>query len=334
MRVSRALVASSLGFAAVMGVAAWARLSNVPAALGTGELLPPDGDSAYHLLRILRTAERFPHAPTFDAAMAWPDGGACPWADGFDVGGAAFVLALGGAGSPARAALLAALYPAVLGLLVVWAAMALARAVAPPWAAEPVALAAGLLAALLPQGVAASRFARVDHHVLEALAMVLLARWALTRPASAEEPSRCRMLFEIEGALLSAGALWVFTGATVYAALAAGVVLASILARPGRQPVVGSGAPALLCGGGLAAILTLPAIAEHGRWLSYQYPSMLQPSLVAAAGAGLALGALSGGLLPRAGAAVRAAACLAAGAACAAAAAIAWPRLASEVARG
>jgi asparagine N-glycosylation enzyme membrane subunit Stt3 len=326
-------VGRAAGFAAILVVAAWARLSSFPAALASGEMLPPDGDSAYHLLRILRTAERFPHVPVFDPDTNWPAGGMCPWAGGFDVGGAAFVLALGGARSSQRARLLAGLYPVVLGLLVVWATMALARAVAPERLREPVALASGLLVALIPQGVAASRFARVDHHVLEALAMVLLARWVLTRPA-AMEGARRRLLFEVEGALLSAGAVYVFAGATVYVALAATVAMVSTLAGRDAPPVVGSGAPALLLGGGLAAVLFLPAISEHGRWLSFVFPSLLQPVLVAAAGAVLALAALAGRALPRAGRTARAAAFLAAGAVCVAAGAIAWPGLASEVARG
>lgn len=333
MKPGRRRIAWSLGFVAILIVAAWARLANAPAVLSSGEMLPPDGDSAYHLLRILRTAERFPHVRTFDPDMNWPAGGACPWADGFDVGGAAFVLSMGGARSPERAALLAGLYPVVLGLLVVWAAMALARAVAPERAREPVALSSGLLAALLPQGVAASRFARVDHHVLEALAMVLLARWALTRPAPAQGARR-RILFEVEGALLSAGSVYVFSGATVYVALAVAVAMISILAARDVPPVLGSGAPALLCGGGLAAALSLRAISEHGRWLSFGFPSLFQPSLLLAAGAGLALATLVAKMLPHAGTVVRAAAALAAGAAGAAVLALAWPGMASEVARG
>ncbi len=324
----------AVGFAAMMAVAAWARLSSFPAALASGEMLPPDGDSAYHVLRILRTAERFPHVPTFDPDMNWPAGGMCPWAGGFDAGGAAFVLALGGGRSPQRAPLLAGLYPVVLGLLVVWATVALARAVAPEGTKGPIALAAGLLAALLPQGVAASRFSRVDHHVVEALAMVLLARWALIRPTAGGGSLRRRVLFEVEGALLSAGAVYAFTGATVYVALAAGVAVGSVLAARDPPTLVGSGAPALLLGGGLAAALSLPAISEHGRWLSFAFPSLLQPGLVAAAGVALALAALTGRALPRAGSAARAAAYLAAGGVCLVAGAMAWPGLAHEVARG
>ncbi len=334
MRSGWRRLAWPLGFAAVLAVAAWARLSNAPAVLASGEMLPPDGDSAYHLLRILRTAERFPRVPTFDPDMNWPAGGACPWADGFDVGGAGFVLALGGAGEPQRAALLAGLYPVVLGLLVVWATMALARAVAPAAVREPVALASGLLAALLPQGVAASRLARVDHHVMEALAMVLLARWALDRPEEGAAGPPRRVGFEIEGALLSAGAVYVFSGATVYVALAAAVAMGSILRQPGASPPLGSGAPGLLGGGALAAALSLPAISGHGHWLSFAFPSLLQPALVAAAGVGLALAALATRILPRAGLAGRAAAARAAGAAGAAVAAVVLPGLAAEVARG
>lgn len=322
----------ALGVAAVLAIAAWARLANVPAVLGTGELLPPDGDSAYHLLRILRTAEGFPRVPTFDPNMSWPAGGMCPWADGFDLGGAAMVRALGGGSSRARAEVIAALYPVLLGVLLVWATMALARAVAPEVVRQPVAIASGLLLALIPQAVASSRYGRIDHHVMEALAMVLLARWAATRPDPAA-PAPRRLLFELEAALLSAGAVYVFVGATLYVAIAAAVVLGALLASRAAPVLVGSGAPGLLCGAGLAAVLTFPSVAQHGRIMSYLFPSMLQPALVGAAAAGLGIATLAR-RLPRAGVAARAAAFLTTAVSCAAAVALVWPGLLSEVARG
>ncbi len=65
--------------------------------LGTGEVIPLlDGDSAYHLLRIRYAVERFPDLPTFDPGMNWPYGAACPWADGFDLLGAALARAAEG----------------------------------------------------------------------------------------------------------------------------------------------------------------------------------------------------------------------------------------------
>ena len=85
-----------LPLAIVLAVATWARVSNVRGVFVRGELLPFDGDSAYHLRRILATVEHFPHVPTWDHYLNWPTGAHCPWAPGFDFLGALFALAAGG----------------------------------------------------------------------------------------------------------------------------------------------------------------------------------------------------------------------------------------------
>jgi asparagine N-glycosylation enzyme membrane subunit Stt3 len=285
-------VSSRRGLAAlvaVLVVGAWARLADVGRVLGTGVVVPlADGDAAYHLIRIRYAVEHFPLLPTVDRGMNWPYGAPCPWADGFDLVAAALARATGGLGHRDRTDVTAALLPVLLGLLVVWATMSLARRISRRGAG--VAFAAGLVAALVPQVVVSSRFGRIDHHVAEALSMLLLAGWALARPSGCA-PHRVR--WEFAGAAASAFACWTFTGGPLYVALAAPVVLAAVI-RERRPALVGSGAPGLLAGAALTALATLPALRQHGQLVSFQLPSLLQPLLVALAAGGLGLAVLAG----------------------------------------
>ncbi|WP_176062438.1 hypothetical protein [Anaeromyxobacter diazotrophicus] len=311
---------------AVLALAGWVRISNYPAVLGSGELLPQlDGDSYYHLHRALETLRHFPRVPHLDPGMNWPRGAACPWADGFDLGAAAFAAALGG-GSPARERLAIALWPVLLGLLAVAATLRLARTVAPGARWRGAVLAAGVAAALVPEGVLHARLGRVDHHVFEALVMTLLATWSLRRlpgaGAGAARPPPSPLRIELEGALVSAVAVYGFTGSPLYVAIAAGPLAWAAL-RDGRS--LGSGGPALLAGGALSAALTVPALLDHGQLLSFKLPTLLQPALVALAGAAI----LALAWCARAGAGRRRARCwgvaAGAGALAAVAGALAWP---------
>ena len=319
------------GLALVLALAAWARVMNYRHVLGSGEVVPPfgaDGDAAYHLQRTLDAAARFPRVQAFDPWMNWPSGGWCQWTDLYDRAGGGFVLALGGGAGGDRAALLAALFPVVLGVLVVWASAQLVLAVAPRRGARATALAAGLLAALVPDGVTASWLGRTDHHVLEALSVVLLAWWVAAQPR-AEAPARRRLAFELLGGAGVALAVHGFSGGTLYVAIAAVALVARALAR--TPPPVGSGAPALAGGALLSAALTWPAMAQHGRLWSYAWPSLLQPALVAAAALAVA-GACWSALFPGGDRPLRRAAWT--GGLAALAALLAAPLLWSEVAAG
>ena len=300
MRRGRAALGRYLGLVAVLLVAAWARLANFPEVLGSGEVVPfaPDGDAAYHLFRTLAAAAHFPRVPVFDPWMNWPRGGLCQWSDLYDLSGAAFVRLLGGGAGGDRAALLACLYPVALGLLVVWATVGLTRAVALRRGAGATALAAGALAATLPHGVVWARLGRTDHHVLEALSVVLLAGWVVRQPHPAAAGER-RLRFEVAGVGAVLLALWGFTGGVLYVALAAAVLRVRALAAP-RPAWLGSGAPALAAGAAAGAAVTWPALAQHGRLLAYAWPSLLQPALCGAAAAVVAAAVL-GARLPGGG---------------------------------
>jgi hypothetical protein len=280
--VSRArAVAGATGLALL---ALWARVSTWPEAFVGRRLVPIDGDSLYHLRRMLAAAADLPHVPVMDPGLAWPVGAPCPWAPGFTFAGAVLVRAAG-----PRGILAAALFPVLLGLLCVGAAALLARALAPAEDRGAAALAAGIFAGLLPQSIAVARFGRIDHHVAEALAVALLTLWSLAPPAPGDQGARRRWAFEVAGALLTAGAVLVFSGAPLYVALAVAVRCALLVATPGRPPLVGSGAPALLAGGLLAALGSASTVAGHGHPLDFRFASYLQPALVLVAALGPAL---------------------------------------------
>jgi hypothetical protein len=62
----------------------------------------------------------------------------------------------------------------------------------------------------------------------------------------------------------------------------------------GHGRVQGSGGPGLVGGGMLAAVLTIPAIADHGLLISFKFPSLLQPLLLVVAGLGISACAWAG----------------------------------------
>jgi hypothetical protein len=247
-------------------------------------LIPIDGDSHYHLRRIegaLRGA-----IPTFDPLMNWPAGGVAPWADGFDLLGAAFAAIAGGGTSRAGTHVAIFLWPVVLGVLAVWATIDVASRLVPRqdrWTP----LAAGLVVAVIPEFVTTSSFGFVDHHIAEALSMLLLATWCMRRfPVEGEEAPG--VAWELTGAAAVALALWVFSGGVLYVALVAVPLGLAALPQERPPPLVGSGAPALFAGALLGAVATIPALRVHGRLLSFVVPSLFQPGVVALAGVSLA----------------------------------------------
>jgi hypothetical protein len=249
-----------IGTAVVAALAVWARLARMKEVVAGDTVLPMDGDSAYHFRRITETGAQWPHVPYFDPWMNWPAGGASHWAPGFDFFVATF----------ARSDSSIALAPVILGALGVLVGMGAARRLG---ASEITATCAGVFLALLPQLVSVGRFARVDHHVAEVLAMVTLAAWTL-----AEERGR---RWEMAGAVIIAAALLSFTGSTLYVAIG--------LAMLAVQRASMDGVAAAFGGALLTAVFMPAAIAEHGHAWSYVFPSWLQPALVALGGMGLAL---------------------------------------------
>jgi hypothetical protein len=249
-----------VGTAFVATLATWARLARMKEVVVGDTVLPMDGDSAYHFRRITETAAQWPHVPYFDPWMNWPAGGSCHWAPGFDFVIAAF----------ARSDNAIALAPVILGVIGVLVGMSAARRLG---ASEITATCAGVLLAVVPQLVSVGRYARVDHHVAEVLAMAALAAWTLAE--------RRDWRWEAAGAAIIAAAVLSFTGSTLYVAIA--------LAMLAVQRASMEGVAAAIGGALISAAFVPAAIAEHGHAWSYVFPSWLQPALVACGGVGLAL---------------------------------------------
>jgi asparagine N-glycosylation enzyme membrane subunit Stt3 len=276
-------------FVAVLVTTILPRLGTLHLVFARGELQQWDGDSAYHLMRIRDAIARFPSMIRFDPAMAWPDGAACPWPDGFDYLAAAWGL-LAGLGDPQRAELAVLLFTPILAVIGVWAAMDLARLVVPDGPAKSGAIAAaGLLTSVAPTTVYFSSVGFLDHHIVELISALLLCGWALRRfPGPSASWASSPWRWEAAGAAIATLSLWLFAGGVLYVALAVVLVAVALLAEE-RPRLAGSGAPALLAAAAVSALLAMPAVRAHGRVLSYQFPSYLQALLLAVAGAGLAL---------------------------------------------
>jgi asparagine N-glycosylation enzyme membrane subunit Stt3 len=275
------------------------RLAGAAAAFDQGELVTLDGDSLYHLHRMRLIADQFPAVPWIDPLIAWPAGAPIPWAAGFDLLGALLILLGRALGGPAGGDLLVAALCPLLGVAVVAAVVDLSLVLQPAGPGRRAgALAAGCLAALLPQGLAISRFGLIDHHVAEALVMLLLARWALALlPPWREATLRGRLFHELAGGAIAGGALLVFTGSPLYVALVLPLLLGAALARD-RPALVGSGGPGLLLGAALASLASAPAVAAHGRTFAFGFPSWLQPLLLLAAGLAVCAVAAIGARVP------------------------------------
>jgi asparagine N-glycosylation enzyme membrane subunit Stt3 len=285
LRAPRDRLAFVASVCAVLTAALALRLAGASDAFVAGELVPLDGDSLYHLRRIRWIADAFPAVLWRDPMIAWPDGGPVPWAAGFDVLGALLLFVGRAIGGATGGDLAVGSIGPLLGIAVVGATVGLAHALlAGHTGRRSAALAAGVLAAAIPQGLATSRFGRIDHHAAEALAMLLLAGWALAALRSGVADRGRRVAFEVAGAALSGSAVAVFTGSPLYVALVLPILFGAAIAAP-RPTVVGSGGPGLLAGAGLAALASAPAVAAHGQPLAFGFPSWLQPLLLAAAGA-------------------------------------------------
>jgi hypothetical protein len=157
-----------------------------------------------------------------------------------------------------------ALAPVVLGVLGVLVGMSVARrlgASGSPWVR-------GRFAGRSSRLVSVGRFARVDHHVAEVLAMAALAAWTLAE--------RRGWRWEAAGAAIIAAAVLSFTGSTLYVAIA--------LAMLAVQRTSMEGVAAAIGGALISAAFVPAAVAEHGHAWSYVFPSWLQPALVGCGG--------------------------------------------------
>jgi asparagine N-glycosylation enzyme membrane subunit Stt3 len=267
-------------WALTFGVAAYLRCSNLLASIVGDEIAANGPDSAYHARRMLETWAHYPHVPRLDPLLDWPHGAATPWPPGFDLLVATMALV-----APNRfgALLVISAAPVLLGLLLIALTGWVTRVLAPqaPWWTPWLA---GTLVALFPQAVSVARFANPDHHIAEALILPLLGLWSVWgwRALSGKQlDPRQRLRFEAVGALLVAGSVAVFVGATMYVGIVSvSLVIANLCWGRGAVARWAVGAPGLMAGAAAIAVVYQPLVSAHGRPLSYSFPSFLQPLLV------------------------------------------------------
>lgn len=274
--------------------AAYLRLTGVFASIVRDEFVANGPGTSYHVRRMLQTWEHYPNAPRFDPLLAWPHGAASPWPQGFDVLVATIALP---ASDRFEALFLISLAPVLLALALIALAGWSVRALAPdapwwtPWLAST-------LVAIFPQSVSVTRFANPDHHIAEALIMLGLGMWsvAIWRALTASTlSSRRRFAIEAAGTALLICSHTNHIGTPAYVwIVGASICIANLRWGHGHPARWAVGAPALIAGSAVAAVVFLPLIQVHGHMLSYVFPSLLQPLLVIVAGVGCALASLLG----------------------------------------
>jgi dolichyl-phosphooligosaccharide-protein glycotransferase len=126
-----------------------------------GNIILLDGDSYYHMRRILLIALNFPHIPFYDYYMNFPDGAMSPWPPLYDLFVAAIAY-LAGLGSPAARTVetVAAVMPPIFGALTVIPVYFFARRLFD----EKIALWGTFFFSLVPGHIQYTYVGRPDHH--------------------------------------------------------------------------------------------------------------------------------------------------------------------------
>jgi asparagine N-glycosylation enzyme membrane subunit Stt3 len=146
------------------------RLASFPAATSQGwRLLSPDCYG--HLRRTISVARNFPRVPYHDSYLNHPDGGVFIWPPAFDfVAGGLARIAYGRSVTTGEALRVAATFPAVLGALHILPLFFLARRA---FGRRRARIAAAAYVAI-PAAVLWGGFGHFDHHVAEALNLLLV----------------------------------------------------------------------------------------------------------------------------------------------------------------
>lgn len=247
------------------------RLAPFPDATARGwRLLSPDCYG--HLRRTVSVARNFPRVPFHDPYLNHPDGGVFIWPPAFDLlaGGLARAL-YGGAATTEQVLRVAAVLPAVLGALHVLPLFALALRTFGRRRARIACVAY----AAIPAAVLWGGFGHFDHHVAEALNLLLVlaaGAWAAAAPPESRFGRAALFGAAIALAVLTwQGAVFVAGLALFWAALALG-----------EAAGLAAAAAALLVAAGAA--LTLPKEPMPFAFVSFGW---FQPVLLAGAAAPL-----------------------------------------------
>lgn len=145
-------------------------LSRVPSPIQTP-------DAHYHTRRVINTIQHYPHLPVYDAYLSYPTGGYCIWPPAFDFICATIIYGVF-LGHPTVSQIEwgCALYPIFYGLIIIFMVYYLAKKLID----RRTALLSSVIIAVLPVSVLWSRLGYHDHHIAEAL-ILLIITYFLTR---------------------------------------------------------------------------------------------------------------------------------------------------------
>ncbi|MGQ9844004.1 MAG: STT3 domain-containing protein [Spirochaetota bacterium] len=128
-------------------------------------------DPFYHAHRVLITANNFPHVPSFDYYISYPDGAYCIWPPLFDFL-PAFLIYIISAGKPNinQIEMVCGIYPVVWGLLVIFLTYKIAKGLLD----RTTASISAFILAISPITSIYARFGYFDHHIAEVFGLLLI----------------------------------------------------------------------------------------------------------------------------------------------------------------
>jgi len=278
----------------ILVLALAARIANLRGVFPGGDVVLFFTDAYYHLRRAWLTALHFPHVPSFDTFVNYPEGAIIYWGPALDwlVAGAAWIRA-GGAPDLQAVSQVGAWAPVALGLLNVVLVYLAGR--------EAFSVAAGLLAAgffaLSPLQIGDSAIGNLDHHVAELL-FFTAALWLLLRALRSARPW---IPASLAGLAFALGLLF-WPGATVAPSLLCAAVMASVASawiRGGGMARGGDLLRALSIALGSAALLFAPfaflgARGGLGAWSYFSASWFHEMVLLLLMAAALLFGVLEG----------------------------------------
>lgn len=213
-----------------------------------------DSDPHYHVLRAERLLDGRAADVWFDRGLAYPEGAVILWPPGFDalVAGAARTVH---GSSPTRADLeqVAAFVPAVLGVL----SVLLQALVALRWLGPVAALAAGVIAALLPGQVQFGALGATDQHIAEQLGLIVAL-------LGLDACARGRRSGPLLVALACAAGPWAWQGFSVVVAFSALATMLVWIARPEGEDAASALVRRVAAGGAAGAGVLMLSIAAWG----------------------------------------------------------------------
>jgi asparagine N-glycosylation enzyme membrane subunit Stt3 len=234
-----------------------------------GNIIFLDGDSYYHMRRILLITQNFPHISFYDYYMNFPDGAMSPWPPLYDVFVAAIAYLAGlGAPSVRTVETVAAVMPPILGALTVLPVYFFARRLFD----EKIALWGAFFFSLVPGHIQYTFVGRPDHHAIEPLVLTVFSLIIIVS-IQGYDKRKYPYLLPIAGGMVLAAGMLVWTGSIIYLAVAVFGLLTLAVAtyRTGPSSSSSSLFVTVFLASVTAALLISLYLILTGTWKPYSY---------------------------------------------------------------